>query len=136
MPDTRFTPEDLPPFFPDLLPRLAVPGNADVRSAEPVRRYQRKQLSVKLILLDSARAGEEHPMSGTLLWAVDASSFAALLEVQFNDDTSGRVPFRRGLSIGGMPFDKLLLSNDAQPGEWIKLLYCVDSPEEPLNTDD
>lgn len=136
MPDTRFNPDDLPPFFPDMLPRLAMPGPADVQPAGPQRRYVRKQLSVKLITLDSARAGEEHQMSGTLLWAVDASSSAALLEVQFNDDTSGKVPFRRGLSIGGMPFDKLLLTNAAQVGEWIKLLYCVDSPEEPLNTED
>lgn len=78
------------------------------------------------IPLDDARDKVAFQIGGNLLWAVDASSIAAALNVHFQEQRSDPIPYKRGLMIRGARFDKIYVSNASQPGASITLAYTTE----------
>jgi hypothetical protein len=106
-------------FFPAETPRAAPPAfGANARRIGTVQ-----------IDLSTSRSEAEFDLTGNLLWALDASDLGANLTVKFGDQAGSGVNFQRGLYISGVRFGgegtSLFLTNDAQPGKTITLLYAV-----------
>lgn len=85
------------------------------------------RIGIVTIPLDNARQQQEFTIGGTMLWAINASTIGAQLTVQFQDYTSAEIPYSKGLSIRGVRYSKLYLTNEAQAGEFITLLYAVEA---------
>jgi len=84
-------------------------------------------VKTKLIDLTGARVTPERlEIGGSILWAVAATSYGALLNVRLNDQMRSPIPFQHGLCIRGSRFSRLYLTNAAQPGETITLLYATE----------
>lgn len=76
--------------------------------------------------LETARESQEFSVGGTMLWAITASSVNAEVAIQFQEQTSGLVPYGRGQSIRGVRFSRLYITNTPQPGESITFFYAVE----------
>jgi len=85
------------------------------------------RIGIITIPLDNAREQEELTIGGSILWAIDASSIGAKLTVSFQDYTSAAIPYSQGLMIRGVRYSQVYLTNTAQPGESITLMYAVET---------
>lgn len=85
---------------------------------------QANRVSVINIPLDTARSDQQIDIGGSMLWAIDASSSNANLEWRYNNSGDAGIPIKRGTMIRGVEFSTPLITNDAQAGEWIKILYA------------
>ena len=79
------------------------------------------------IALDSAAVNREMPATGTWLYVVEASSRAALARVEFNEQRGDKFPIREGLFLSGLEFNVLWIENTAQAGEWLDILFGVET---------
>ena len=87
------------------------------------------RIGVRTIDLSVSRVNERQQFgASSALWAADASSDVAALDVRLNDQTGGAIPFSRGLKLEGIEFDTAYFSNAAQPNETITLLYIKAGP--------
>ncbi len=84
------------------------------------------RIGVVRVDLTNARTLEEFIMTGNFVWAIRASAQNAAMDVRFNSQRDPDIPFAAGLSIAGLPFDRLYISNAAQAGQSIDLLYAVE----------
>lgn len=84
-------------------------------------------VKTKPINLTTARITPERiEMGGSILWAVAATSLQALVNVYFNDQMRDPVPFQSGMFVRGVEFPRIYITNAAQPGQTITLLYAVE----------
>ena len=103
--------------------------NAHVRPLSPprdaARRFGEEAHQFFTLTLDLAteRGEEEVKITGTILWAISASDLDASATVKFNTQAGEGVVFQRGLSIRGMRYDRLFITNAAQAGKTITLFY-------------
>jgi len=104
--------------FPVAIPRNAPPeigeGAADLR--------------IQTIKLDDARDSVELKIKGNFIWAVTASDIQANVDVRFNDQSGDAFPVKRGASIGGLPFRRLYITNEAQAGKTITIMTVLERP--------
>lgn len=91
--------------------------------------YDAAAVRTMKVLLDNARVGEKISMAGNLLWVVNASSLDAVATVSLNEPTSNPFDISKGLYLAGFEFHDLWVSNAAQPGKWITLLYGIVDPD-------
>jgi len=68
-------------------------------------------------------------VGGSTLWAIRAGSFNSWIDVRLNEQTDDPFRFELGMFVRGAPFSRLYVSNDAQAGEWIEIVYMAESPE-------
>ncbi len=81
---------------------------------------------VVTIALDAAADNRRFEIAGNVLWCVRATSLNTSIEVAFQDTHGDRLPFGEGSFIKGIPFSRLFLSWEAQPGQTITLFSVVD----------
>ena len=83
-------------------------------------------IGVQRILLDSARSQEKISITGSFLYAIAASSKTATMSIELHNQSKGLIPFLEGQFIGGIPYGQIYITNAAQAGEWIDLMYGVE----------
>lgn len=84
------------------------------------------RVGIRKISLDTAIKNKEIEIGGNFLWGVEASSVGAAMQIAFQDTFGDTLPFGKGSVIKGVRFSRLYITADAQPGEFITLLYAVD----------
>lgn len=109
-------------FFPNALPTQAPPETGSGAAAVRLQR----------IPLDNARDDVEINIKGNFLWAIAASDISAITSIKFNDQSGTAFPFRRGSAIGGLPFNRLYVTNSAQAGKYIDVLTVIETPIGPF----
>lgn len=77
--------------------------------------------------LSVANNKKEIKIGGTFLRAVEATSLNANCEVHLNHYGSDPLPIKKSGGFRGLAFNKILLSNAAQPGETITFVYVTES---------
>jgi hypothetical protein len=77
------------------------------------------------IPLDNALVNEKFDFGGSSLWAVDASDISAKCYIKLGDQQRDGVPFLRGTQIAGVPFSRLFVDCDAQPGKWLQIVVST-----------
>lgn len=82
------------------------------------------------IPLDNARTLHKFNIGGNVLWAARASSIGATVDVRFNDQRNDDIEFTRGFAIMGSKFSCIYVTNTAQAGESITLIYSVEQYEQ------
>jgi len=106
-------------YTPDATPRRGAPGfGTDANS-----------VGMRTIDLGTARDLEEVNLTGTFLWAYNASDLDASIDVHFQDQSGRPVTFQKGLLIRGVRFDRLFISNTAQAGKYVTFMYLVERGE-------
>lgn len=107
------------PIFPNQVFRSA-PPQLDARTYD-----------IRLITIDlaSARTDEELSLKGNFVWAANATTLNSRIDIRFNNQAGDVLPLLRGVSIGGVPFTRLYISNTAQAGETITLFSAVEPKE-------
>lgn len=85
-------------------------------------------LKKKYFLLTNARDLEKIEIAGSTLWALNASSFTATINIRINTQQDDPFEFSLGMFIRGTPFSRVYVSNDAQAGEWIEIAYMAEDP--------
>lgn len=112
---------------------IDTPANAPARfgSYAPVPKVYR-------IDLGSARTSQRQGIGGSFIWAYQASDVNASVDIQFNSQQADAVSFTQGMSIGGLQFSDVYLTNTAQAGKWIDLFVIVEGVDmraiNPANT--
>lgn len=102
------------------------------RPAVPELGRRAPRVGILTLDLSSARDLERIDIGGTALWAIDADSVGTLATVRLNDQFSGGIPVYKGFSIRGVPFSRLYVSNTAQAGATMTLLYCKEAQVQGL----
>jgi hypothetical protein len=74
------------------------------------------------IALDAERSKERLSIGGSFLWAFNASSIDAVLDIGFNTEVSDLFTVKWGFQIGGLKFSEVYITNTAQPGEYMEFL--------------
>lgn len=77
--------------------------------------------------LDDKRENHEIQIGGTVLWAVDASSKTVKVNVGFNRQSADKVPVKEGTMMAGLRYSKIYVSNAAQAGGSITLVYLTEN---------
>ena len=102
---------------------------AHVRPIPPPRDAARRfgeeahQFFTVTLDLANARTEAELKITGTILWALSASDLDASVTVKFNTQAAEGIIFQRGLSIRGMRYDRLFVTNTVQAGKTLTLFY-------------
>jgi len=95
----------------------------------PVPNITRNAPSVNFrrILLDDAREKKEFDIGvSNVFWAIRASDGTATLSVHFNSQHANPLPVQNGLSMVGFTYNKIYITNTAQAGKWIDIIYFND----------
>jgi len=83
-------------------------------------------LKTRTFNLTVARDLEQVEVGGSCLWAIDATSLTAQIDIRVNDQLRDPVTFQQGMFIRGIPFSRLYVSHAAQPGETITLFFAAE----------
>lgn len=78
---------------------------------------------VMTLALDTAREKEAINIGGSLFWVIDASSDTATIDFFYRHDQGDGIPIVNGDSIGGIKFNRPLVSHAAQAGEYLTIMY-------------
>jgi len=65
-------------------------------------------------------------MGGNVLWAMQATSRQAYIDLYLNDQQRDPIRFQEGLFIRGVPFSRVFVTHAAQAGQTITLFYAVE----------
>lgn len=84
-------------------------------------------LKTRTFNLTVARHLEEINIGGSCLWAIEATSLTAGIDIRINDQLRDPVTFQQGMFIRGIPFSRLYVSHDAQAGETITLFFATEA---------
>ena len=103
------------PVVPVELPPGSAPRFADNRG----------KFHTITIDLSVPRNNARQKVTGDVLWAYEATDNTAVINVKFNEQLGEGINYRQGLVIAGGKFDDLYLTNTAQAGKSITLLYGV-----------
>jgi len=87
-------------------------------------------LKTRTFTLTVARSLEEINIGGSCIWAIDASSLQANVDIYINDQLRDPVTFRQGMFIRGIPYSRVFVSHAAQAGATITIFFAV---EEQVN---
>lgn len=94
-------------------------------------------LQVVTIDLTNSRDSIEFDFgAANFLWAIEATDDTANIEIAYNTQRSGKVPWKKGQAISGRDFNfaKVFLTNVAQSGKSITFVYGFsDNPTEFIN---
>jgi len=84
--------------------------------------------SLKTITIDltDARTMQQYEIGGNVLWAIASSSASATMQIRLNDQLRDPIPVSIGLFIKGVRFSRIFITNTAQAGESITILYCTE----------
>lgn len=107
---------------------MRIYGRDDSRSAVSQSQFGIRSNIVNTMTLDLSNARQEVRINigGSVLWALDATSRNALINVKLNDQNWGSIPIRQGFFIRGVPYSQIYITHAAQAGETITLLYAVE----------
>ena len=100
-------------------------GRGAVAKAPPEFGIDANQVKVITIPLALAQNLQCYEIGGNVLWALAATSLGAQLDVRLNDQLRDPIPVQQGLFFSGIRFSRIYVSNVAQAGETITLLYCT-----------
>lgn len=81
-------------------------------------------LKTRTFNLTAARNLEQIEIGGSCLWAIDATSLTASIDIYINDQLRDPVTFQQGMFIRGIPFSRLYVSHAAQAGETITIFFA------------
>lgn len=102
---------------------------------ENISGISKKKYRVITLDLTNARDRAQFDVDGTLIQAVkgydnslSAPDANVEIAIRFNEIAADAVPFFPGQAIGGLPFNKIFVTNAAQTDKEITLLFIVDSP--------
>lgn len=84
-------------------------------------------ISTVRIKLDDALDLKEIAIGGSMLWAQQASSKSAWVNLRINDQLRGPIKVQEGLMLSGARFSRVFASCDAQAGEWIDIVYAAET---------
>lgn len=88
--------------------------------------------AVRSIVVDltTARTLQRIPIGGNFLWMVEASLSTASLTIAFSREngTEG-VPFRQGTAVKGVAFSEIFITNTAQAGVTVTLVYVTEASQ-------
>lgn len=73
--------------------------------------------------------------SAAFMMVNDATDDNVMVRIQFinsNNEPSAFYNVRRGYAIGGFPFKQMFMSNLAQPGKTIQIIWCLDWKTDPI----
>lgn len=91
--------------------------------------FGRDQASVRRIVIDlsTARTNDPIKICGDVFWVVDASQLGELAQATFNEPGQGldQLPIGKGLKISGIDYSTVFLTNTAQAGKWLEIVYGV-----------
>jgi hypothetical protein len=109
---------------------------------DAIRGIAKKPYRVLTINLSSSRTDQKFDIVGNVIQIVEGYDVAnsipdssARITIKFNDTGADAVPFYPGQSIGGLPFDTLYISNDAQTDKTISILVITDSANDRVDTE-
>ena len=83
-------------------------------------------LRVITIPLDTVMTDKLFNLTGTVLYAISATSLNATMDVALQEQGNGALPISQGFMIRGVRFDKIYITASAQAGESITLLVAVE----------
>lgn len=132
--------------------RGSIPGfggrvdNQQLLDASLTPRYSRKGLSTINLDLGSAltvaNSSYEKKINGTFLWyasAIDSSNtvlYDRPVYIKFDRNSADQITFLPGMSISGIPFDKLYITHSAfTAGDIGQLVISTDSPSDRLENE-
>lgn len=84
-------------------------------------------IRVITIPLDTALKDHEVDVTGTVLWAVNASSLSAAMDVKLQTQRNDKIPVSKGFFLRGARFSHLYITAAAQAGESITLLLAKET---------
>lgn len=84
------------------------------------------QFHTQRIPLDDARTEHRLSFTGTMFWIYDASDLNAVATFKFNEQLGRGLDVKHGMSIRGFKFDRIYMTNTAQAGKYIDVLYGVE----------
>lgn len=87
-------------------------------------------LKVYTIYLDNARTEHEVKISGNVFWAYRASATSAKAFIRFNNLQGDKVEVTQGLFIAGHKYSSIFITNTAQSGAYIHILYTTDASQQ------
>lgn len=103
---------------------------------------QKKNYRTLNLALTNARTNTRFTMQGTVIQMVEGRNTAggtpvasARVTIRFNEENADAIPFLPGQAIGGIPFNKIFISNDAQAGIECTLLVITDSPDNRIDVE-
>lgn len=77
--------------------------------------------------LSTARDRVRIKIAGTFLWACDGSSSSASAQIAFKEDNADPgVTFRNGTQVSGAEYAEIYVTNTAQAGATLTLIYLVE----------
>lgn len=86
--------------------------------------------AIRTITIDltNARDAVELKIGGNFLWLANSNNSAALATIAFSrEQGSDGIPFRLGTAVKGVNFASVFITNTAQAGTTITLIYIVES---------
>lgn len=88
--------------------------------------------AVRSITIDltNARNGERIPIGGNFLWLASANLASAAITIAFSRENSSEgIPFKQGTAIKGVRFSEILVTNTAQAGVIVTLIYITEASQ-------
>lgn len=80
-------------------------------------------IRIEKVKLDNARTREQFDFGGNVLTCVDASTQGVLMDLSTDANAhDDDIPFGKGASLKAIEFSSIYITNEAQAGEWVKLL--------------
>jgi len=101
---------------------VAIPANA-----VPEFGLDPNAIRVITIPLDTALNDYEVDVTGSVLWAVDATSLNASMNVKLQTQRNDKIPVSKGFFLRGARFSHLYITAAAQAGESITLLMAKET---------
>lgn len=103
---------------------LLVPPLVRGTPHEAVNEARRRLAYANQFSLDLGTARELHEIeaAGATLWAIDGST-SGKVDIRFGSPSAPAITFSPGMKVSGLPFGALYVTNAAQAGGTITLLY-------------
>jgi len=91
-----------------------------------IKRYHPQLYKSVVIDLSISRADELFWMTGNYIVAIDASNDSAQIDIKINSSQNDAITFKKYREVRKHPFDRVYLTNTAQSGISITILYAID----------
>ena len=125
--------------LPSQVSRGGIPGVNVVPKIQPGETPKKcwTPKRVRRVDIDLATARDNEPLdiSGTVLWASDASSLTANADITLDNSENDSIPFLAGTMVQGIPFKQIFITNTAQSNETLTLNVFTDCPGDAIEVD-
>lgn len=116
--------------------RIGKPGIVDPTQSEilqvPALDNRFKNINYRTVVVPLiAQTNLEVKVSGTLIFLCKDNTSLTNVQVRFNNVQNDPIPFTGGMSIAGIPFEKLYFTTTADGGN-ATFLVVVERPEQPI----